>query len=665
MNQTNPASAEHFFTSDFLTLKKEGRNLLMQGSYEDALHVLNKALALENDAADILFLLGRCMHGMDRLQEALDFYNRSLALAAAVETYNAICDIFLARKQPLDTITVCELAEKRNIANYDTMIRKAMAHTIKNDIGAGLKLMIEAIEKQPQNPDARAFISATVQGSVPKYNEAFKMALLQCLQSEDMEHQYLAGAWMQQLMEDPNGQSMRDLMQCTDYGSFSILYSDPAKRHYVLSSYVRVGIEKQVLADIGFERFLTHLRRFYLETVMASDELGTEEKALVCSLATHCFLTEFCLEETPEETAMVTTLLQQIETATTYIHPDDLAVFACYRLLSDLKNADFIARPGELRRRETGTLIRYHLDEPAREREIKKTIKRISPIQDSVSLAVQEQYEENPYPRWLHCNRLAPLVDRPKQNQNIKVLIAGCGTGKQVVQLASVLPRADITAVDLSSSSLAYAIRKTEEYNIDNITFLHGDILNLRDALEPGSFDRIDSTGVLHHMQDPMAGWKVLTDLLKTGGMMNIALYSEASRRGVVEAREMIRDKGFTPDPQGIRACRAYMKTLPHNTPLGKVARWRDFYIMSDCRDLIFHVQEHRFTLPQIQECLKELGLTFRGFVNVMAPQLEAYKKKYPGEIPSADLEKWHILEQENPEVFHSMYRFHCSKPLN
>ena len=31
-------------------------------------------------------------------------------------------------------------------------------------------------------------------------------------------------------------------------------------------------------------------------------------------------------------------------------------------------------------------------------------------------------------------------------------------------------------------------------------------------------------------------------------------------------------------------------------------------------RDLLFHVQEHRFTIPKIKDCLAQLGLTFCGF---------------------------------------------------
>ena len=34
------------------------------------------------------------------------------------------------------------------------------------------------------------------------------------------------------------------------------------------------------------------------------------------------------------------------------------------------------------------------------------------------------------------------------------------------------------------------------------------------------------------------------------------------------------------------------------------ILNWSDFYNMSDCRDLLFHVQEHRFNLPQIKKIL-------------------------------------------------------------
>ena len=57
-------------------------------------------------------------------------------------------------------------------------------------------------------------------------------------------------------------------------------------------------------------------------------------------------------------------------------------------------------------------------------------------------------------------------------------------------------------------------------------------------------------------MADPLAGWRVLTELLRPGGLMFIALYSEAARRPVVNAREMIARKGYAASPEDIRRCR-------------------------------------------------------------------------------------------------------------
>ena len=38
-----------------------------------------------------------------------------------------------------------------------------------------------------------------------------------------------------------------------------------------------------------------------------------------------------------------------------------------------------------------------------------------------------------------------------------------------------------------------------------------------------------------------------------------------------------------------------------------------DFYSLSTLKDLLFHVQEHRFTIPQIKNHLDQLGLYFCG----------------------------------------------------
>ena len=95
-----------------------------------------------------------------------------------------------------------------------------------------------------------------------------------------------------------------------------------------------------------------------------------------------------------------------------------------------------------------------------------------------------------------------------------------------------------------------------------------------------------------------------------------------------------------------------------------KVLSARDFYRMSECRDLLFHVQEHRYTLPQLKESLRELDLAFLGF-SLDSDISKRYKERFPEDISQTDLDKWHTFEIENPGTFKGMYQFWLQKPMN
>ena len=85
-----------------------------------------------------------------------------------------------------------------------------------------------------------------------------------------------------------------------------------------------------------------------------------------------------------------------------------------------------------------------------------------------------------------------------------------------------------------------------------------------------------------------------------------------------------------------------------------------DFYSLSSLRDLLFHVQEHRFTLPQIRDCLDELGLKFCGFD---AKNIHRhFNLTNTGVDDLYDLDKWQIYEEANPKAFVGMYQFWCQK---
>ena len=181
----------------------------------------------------------------------------------------------------------------------------------------------------------------------------------------------------------------------------------------------------------------------------------------------------------------------------------------------------------------------------------------------------------NPYPRWLELavpptsKSISTVVNDIKlritdlsasEIKKPKILIGGCGTGQHAIETATRFKDCEVLAVDLSLSSLAYARRKTEELGLTNIEYMQADILDLGSLNR--QFDIVESAGVLHHMEDPMAGWKVLTDCLKPGGLMKIGLYSELARKNIVQMRHEIQelsiDSGRCRDEVIPTACRQF-----------------------------------------------------------------------------------------------------------
>jgi SAM-dependent methyltransferase len=178
------------------------------------------------------------------------------------------------------------------------------------------------------------------------------------------------------------------------------------------------------------------------------------------------------------------------------------------------------------------------------------------------------------------------------------------------------------------------------------------------DQLEQ-KFDIIESAGVLHHMDEPMAGWRVLTDLLKPGGLMRIGLYSELARKSIVEVRKEITLLGVETSESEIRKFRRSLAES-NDENHQQLTKSSDFFSLSMLRDLIFHVQEHRFTLPKIQDCLDELGLKFCGFGNKNI--VSRFKGFHNKGSDTSDLALWHQFEESNPKTFSGTYQFWCQK---
>jgi SAM-dependent methyltransferase len=199
-----------------------------------------------------------------------------------------------------------------------------------------------------------------------------------------------------------------------------------------------------------------------------------------------------------------------------------------------------------------------------------------------------------------------------------------------------------------------------QNLGLTNIEFAQADIMNLGSIGR--TFDFIDASGVLHHLADPWGGWRVLLSLLRPGGAMEVGLYSERGRRNVVAARAMIAQRGYRPTAEDIRHCREDIATAEDGSLLKSLTQSHDFFAMSECRDLLFHSQEHRLTLPDIKAFLTANHLQFSGFILPLAIA-RRFKVRFPQPEAMTDLDRWQAYESEFPGTFAGMYLFSLQKP--
>lgn len=429
------------------------------------------------------------------------------------------------------------------------------------------------------------------------------------------------------------------------------------------------------LGDIGFERLLTNLRAILLEEALAGGESYPLDFA--AALAQQCYLNDYVYALADDEQLRAEALRERVAAAVRAdapiapIAPAWIAAVASYFPLHALADgARLLERSWP---EPVAALLQQQIAQPAEEVRLRAMIPRLTPIEDRVSLDVQRQYAENPYPNWVRMplaarsttldDYLAALFPhaplRTLGKPAAEILIAGCGTGQQALDAANLFAQSHLLAIDLSLPSLAFAQRKAHEFGLRNIEFAQADILALG-ALER-TFDSIEATGVLHHLADPWAGWTVLLGRLAPGGVMRIALYSELARDDVVRGRRIIAERGYRPSADDIRRARQELIARANAEQLWFVRDSWDFFSVSECRDLLFHVQEQRTTLPQIKAFLAAHGLRLLGF-ELAEPVWQAYGARFPHDPARTDLDAWHRFETEHPRVFAGMYQFWVQK---
>ncbi|MBV5307997.1 class I SAM-dependent methyltransferase [Chromatium okenii] len=632
--------------------KALGTLLLAGDRQREALPVLKRAVELAPYDAESINILGKTLQDLNQVEEALDCFNQALALRPdSAIVINDQANILKALHRPTEALTgyVRALAHHRRAIELKADFNGAKINYVnclkrlhfQYDDPSVRQLLLQAITEGWCRPDELTNIC----NDFIKFNPIIRDAI------QRSQHTWSAQSSLQQLLETTE---------------IDAILND--------TLFVQV-METIAICDVELEQLLTLLRYSMLLQTLTTNAATPAQLQLLQLIAIQCYLNEYVFAVTDDETAHLAELKQNLITAIEQQLPISalqVVTLAAYYPLDCLPTAMTLFERPSLT--SLTAILIQHLREPQQQAEYRRHMPQLTPIESGISALVKNQYEENPYPRWVKTAAVTqsltidafirqqfPLVRfHPLRKQtNADILIAGCGTGLHSIDTALRFTDSQVLAIDFSLASLSYAQRKTAELGITNLRYAQADILQLN-TLDL-QFDLIESAGVLHHLEDPVLGWKILLEHLRPGRFMSLGLYSQCARRSVVKAQDFIAAQGYQATADDIRRCRQALINQSDIPEYQHLISGRDFHSLSGCRDLLFHVNEHHFTLPQIAKLLRELKLNFLGFI-IDHAVINDYCNCFPDDPTATNLKYWDQFEQEHPDTFANMYQFWMQK---
>ncbi len=685
-----------------------------RGKNDLALDLIGKAIAANGRDSQSHYHFALISSALDRPEDAIEHYRQAIALFPNhVNAHLNIAVAMLAKWQwdeagahcrrvlelapnhpgalnslglafqgagKLDQAAACFQAALQTQPNMiEALNNRAKLHLEDGNAGEALALLTRALAVRDNDATQRLLAACLTSGRPLPATDAVRRLVLRALTETWVSPDELAGIVESFIKIGPSKDYRQRANEAWPARLPTMdLFGSSGLEAISGDALLRTLLETVRNSDIEIERLLTASRAAIL-TLASTGAVELEKTAVLgfcCALARQCFINEYVWSFSDGEMERARRLRDALATAAKAampFSPAALAIVAAYFPLHSLDGADLLLQrswPAAV-----SELLTQQVREPRAERELRASMPQLTPIEDEISRAVQQQYEENPFPRWVKLARpgraktlnrtlremfpLSGFIDLERED-GVEFLIAGCGTGQQSIERAQVFAGVKFTAIDLSMASLCYAKRKSRELGIANVEYAQADILKLGSIGR--SFDAIETSGVLVAMGDSWGAWSTLLSLLKPGGVMSIGLYSEVARRNVVAAQKYLAEHGYRANDEDMRRGRQDVMTLEDGSPAKKVTTTGDFFTMSNCRDMLFHVQEHRFTLPQIKGFLAECGLVFLGFM-LDADALKRYSARFPDDPARVNLDHWHEFEQENPDTFISMYQFWVQKP--
>lgn len=610
--------------------------LAASGRMDEAVTHNRRAIALKPDYTDAHTNLASTLASQGKWSEAEVHFRRTLSQSQQSPlAYSNLAGALQAQGKSDEALGV--LARGISVAEND-------------DLKALFALGLQEQRTVPKVDRLRALVERAITEGWARPHDLAGFATLLIKQSETVRHA---------LPRADDSQPATSAQELSGARGLAALAGDQLLQTLLVSTPV---------CDAELERLLTIARHAALDLATSSNKAAVSDDILkACgALAEQCFINDYAFDRR-SEMPRVAALREEVAAALaagTPVAPIAIATLACYLPLYSIPGAEKLAE--QTWPEPVARLVVRQIREPAQEQQLRSSIPVLTAEQ------IPDAPAAEPSPRWVRpamLSRTMPFDEfirmqfpqtmaAPLGKAEADILVVGCGSGRDTVEMARWCVGAQVLAVEPRSANLCYARRKSDELQVANVEYAQAELTAL--ASLGRTFDVVEAATSARYFADPIAGWRELASLLRPGGFMHLGLLRTNGREAIHAARALVAERGYGPVADDIRAARQDFLALDADAPAKEIARSADFSTLGELRELLFPAHNREGTIADIKAALESSGLSFVGFND--APYGD-YAKRFPDDKAMTDLENWQIIETEKPTAFGPIYQFWVQKP--
>lgn len=657
------------------------------GNPEAAIEHIQQAIAAQPENPHFHLNYGEALRANDQIDGAMAAYRRAVALDNTMfEAHTNLGLLAFENSYVGEGIESLRHAVNLQPANPGAQSNLGLALRQINDFDAALAAFSKAVVIAPEQAAFRQnFIETLEGGPFIKAADSVRRDLEAAYLSDGIDHQSLNPAAIALIRREEVYQGMLALTDNDgandDVQGLAAAVAGGVIEQFMIDPLVRGMMTRTIITDPDFERIFTKLRRVIIEEGVAPqppESAVGRQPQFVAALAMQAYNSGYAWREMQGEAAIVGLLVAELGKSIDAITDGEaiaaplwsgIMVAACYRAIHQfaapekLLSTDVTGLPSFIT-----NLVAQQLAEPALEADMSDAVEFIVDGK-SGDEPDGDELDQTSWPRWsmfapAQSGTLGDILRAQIPGHqaatfaedNIAILVPGCGSGKLAIELAVQHETSLVLGVDPVRANIAFAWRKAMQMEMTNVRFAQGSVNDL--AGYEGRFHFIDSSDVLGRTDNAIGAWQTLVDLLEPRGYMRITLFSEAGRSAVAAARQAVGEDNEIRSVKNIRAARTQILHLEEGHPARALLGARDFYSLKGARELLAPAAESTFTIPSLAATLGQLGLEFLGFHISDPTVVGKYLEMFPEAESLADLDKWQKVEAENPGIFSSAENF-------